>query len=29
VMPMPPGIYLRLFSPPSHLVSEGNAHNKE
>ena len=24
---MPPGIYLRLFSPLWHLVSEGDTHN--
>ena len=26
---MPPGIYLRLFNPLWHLVSEGPTHNKE
>jgi len=26
VMPTPPGIYLRLFSPLWHLVSEGGTH---
>src|SRR5215212_2614851 len=29
VIPTPLGIYLRLFSPPSHLVSEGCTPNKE
>jgi DNA-binding XRE family transcriptional regulator len=27
VIPTPPGIYLRLFSPLSHLVSKGGTHN--
>jgi hypothetical protein len=29
VIPTPPGIYLRLFSPLWHLVSEGDTYNKE
>jgi hypothetical protein len=29
VIPTPPGIYLRLFSPLWHLVSEGEIHNEE
>ena len=29
VMPMPSGIYLRLFSPLSHLVSEGAIDHEE
>jgi hypothetical protein len=29
VIPMPPDIYLRLFSPLWHLVSEGEIHDKE
>jgi hypothetical protein len=29
MIPMPPGSYLRRFSPLSYLVSEGDIHNKE
>src|SRR5215207_3758866 len=29
MIPTPPGIYLRRFNPPSHLVSEGATHDEE